>query len=357
MAKEVKKVKCKGCKLTYDKKLYKCPYCHRKRFNPTGLIIFLIILVLALGAAGYFFWDEIKEFIADKQAETVLDENEGKGLVFKNVSVTRSEEYDNIYTINFDIENKTGKPLNQKYILANLADKVKTNVLRGNFLYWSDDYERITLDMLADEIYKAEYNIQIDGDWQTLEIYLREPDSETGSINDIKVFTYENDLPTLTEIETTAPTEIITETTEDEPTETISNENQNSGIEFKNLSVTKSDENEYTIKFDIENKTDSKINKKFQLTNLVDKVKAQVIKEDYIYTYKGDDYQVIHLDIIPEEIFKVEYKISIDEKWENLEIYLTDENESTNSKIFTYKNDLEEETTEATTTGISIITE
>lgn len=82
MAKEVKKVKCKGCKLTYDKKLYKCPYCHRKRFNPTGLIIFLIILVLALGAAGYFFWDEIKEFIADKQAETVLDENEGKGLVF-----------------------------------------------------------------------------------------------------------------------------------------------------------------------------------------------------------------------------------------------------------------------------------
>ena len=91
MAKEVKKIKCKGCKLTYDKKLYKCPYCHKKRFNPTGLIIFLIILVLAIGTAGYFYWDEIKEFISNKQNETVLDENEGKGLIFKNVSITRSE--------------------------------------------------------------------------------------------------------------------------------------------------------------------------------------------------------------------------------------------------------------------------
>lgn len=352
MAKEVKKVKCKGCKLTYDKKLYKCPYCHRKRFNPTGLIIFLIILILALGAAGYFYWDEIKEFIADKQTETVLDENEGKGLVFKNVSVTRSEEYDNVYTVKFDIENKTRGPLKENYILANLADKVKATVLEGKFLYWGEDYEQIQLDMLADEIYKAEYNLKIDEEWQILEIYLREPESETGGTNDIKVFTYENNLP---KIETTVSTEIVTEAATDETSETISEENQNSKIEFKNLTVTKSSDNIYTINFDIENKTDNRVSKIYQFTNLVDKTKAKVIQGDVFYNKY--DYKDISLNIMPEEIYKAEYNIIIDNEWENLEIYLTEENSDTDLKIFTYKNDLQEETTESTTTQISIITE
>lgn len=212
MAKEVKKVKCKGCKLTYDKKLYKCPYCHRKRFNPTGLIIFLIILVLALGAAGYFYWDEIKEFIENKQAETVLDENEGKGLVFKNVSVTRSEENENIYIIKFDIENKTGNSLDEEYTLFNLADKVKADVVSGRFFTLAKNYEIISLKMLKDEIYKAEYNIEIKEDWKTLEIFLRKNDRETGEINDIKIFTYENDLQKETSTEeTTTQISIITE--------------------------------------------------------------------------------------------------------------------------------------------------
>ena len=213
MAKEVKKIKCKGCKLTYDKKLYKCPYCHKKRFNPTGLIIFLIILVLAIGTAGYFYWDEIKNFIDNNQAETILDENEGKGLVFKNVSVTRSEEYDNVYTIKFDIINNTGSAYSKKFVLANLVDKVKAQVIKGNFIYWQNDYESVKLDMIADEIYKAEYNIVIDEEWKTLEIYLREPDSETGGTNDIKVFTYENDLQEI-------PTETTTEETTTETTTT-----------------------------------------------------------------------------------------------------------------------------------------
>ena len=212
MAKEVKKVKCKGCKLTYDKKLYKCPYCHRKRFNPTGLIIFLIIFVIALGAAGYFYWDEIKEFIANKQAETVLNENEGKGLVFKNVSVTKSEEKENIYTIKFDIENKTGNSLDEEYTLFNLADKVKADVVNGRFFTLAKNYEIISLKMLKDEIYKAEYNIEIKEDWKTLEIFLRKNNRETKEIEDIKIFTYENNIieETTTE-ETTTQISIITE--------------------------------------------------------------------------------------------------------------------------------------------------
>ena len=59
MAKEAKKVKCKKCKLTYDKKKYECPYCHKKRFNPTGLIVFLILLVVAAVVLFYFKGNEI----------------------------------------------------------------------------------------------------------------------------------------------------------------------------------------------------------------------------------------------------------------------------------------------------------
>lgn len=214
MAKEVKKVKCKECKLTYDKKLHKCPYCQKKRFNPTGLIIFLIIIVIAIGTAGFFYREKIKEFINNKQNETVLDKNDDKGLIFKNISITKSEKYDNVYTVKFDIINNTGEAYNKNFVLKTLVDKVSVQVLQGNFIYWSDDYERITLNMIADEIYKAEYNIMINDKWQTLEIYLREPDNETGGINDIKVFTYQNELqemPTETTAETTTQVRIITE--------------------------------------------------------------------------------------------------------------------------------------------------
>lgn len=207
-----KKVKCKKCRLEYDKKKYECPYCHKKRFNPTGLIVFLIIIVIAIGAAGYFYWEEIKEFIANKQTETVLDEYEGKGLIFKNFLIEKSEDYENTYTIKFDIINKTGSAYNKNFVLANLVDKVKAPVIKSNFTYWSKNYEHITLDMLADEIYKAEYNIKIDEEWKTIEIYLREPDNETDGTNDIKVFTYENDLQEEnTTEETTTQISIITE--------------------------------------------------------------------------------------------------------------------------------------------------
>lgn len=209
-----KKVKCKKCRLEYDAKKYECPYCHKKRFNPTGLIIFLIILIIAAGAIYYFFGDKIKELFVKNETETVIQsENDSGGLAFKNISVTKSEEYSDIYTVKFDIENQTGASLDKEYTLVNLADKVKTKVLEGNFIYWASDYESVSLHMMSDEIYKAEYNIQIKEDWKELEIYLREYDKETKEYNDIKVFTYENTFEpeTETEEETTTSINIITE--------------------------------------------------------------------------------------------------------------------------------------------------
>lgn len=211
-----KKVKCKKCRLEYDAKKYECPYCHKKRFNPTGLIIFLIILIIATGAIYYFFGDKIKELFIKNETtlKTVIQsENNNGGLAFKNISVTKSEEYSDIYTVKFDIENQTGASLDKEYTLVNLADKVKAKVLEGNFVYWASDYESVSLHMMSDEIYKAEYNIQIKEDWKELEIYLREYDKETKEYNDIKVFTYENtfEQETESETETTTSISIITE--------------------------------------------------------------------------------------------------------------------------------------------------
>lgn len=211
-----KKVKCKKCRLEYDAKKYECPYCHKKRFNPTGLIIFLIILIIAAGATYYFFGDKIKELFLKNETtlETVIQsENNSGGLAFKNISVTKSEEYSDIYTVKFDIENQTGASLDKEYTLVNLADKVKAKVLEGKFIYIANDYETVSLHMMPDEICKAEYNIQIKEDWKELEIYLREKEEETKEYNDIKVFTYENTFEpeTETEAETTTSINIITE--------------------------------------------------------------------------------------------------------------------------------------------------
>lgn len=211
MAKEIKKVKCKGCRLTYDKKIYECPYCHKKRFNPTGLIILLIIIIAAGGTAYYFYSDEIIGYFSEKETVLEIEEKNG-GLVFKNVLIEKYKNNEDIYTVKFDIINKTGESLDKEYTLVNLADKVKAKVIEGNFIYISNDYERVSLHMMPDEIYKAEYNIQIKDEWKELEIYLREYISESKEYNDIKVFTYTNTFgsETMTESETTT-INIITE--------------------------------------------------------------------------------------------------------------------------------------------------
>ena len=153
-----KKVKCKKCRLEYDAKKHECPYCHKKRFNPTGLIIFLIILIIATGAIYYFFGDKIKELFIKNETtlETVIQsENKRGGIAFKNISVIKSEEYNDIYTVKFDIENQTGTSLDKEYTLVNLADKVKAKVLEGNFIYWANDYESVSLHMMSDEIIQS----------------------------------------------------------------------------------------------------------------------------------------------------------------------------------------------------------
>lgn len=207
MAKQVKQVKCKKCKLTYDKKKYECPYCHKKRFNPTGLIIFLIILVIAAGAVYYFYGDKVNEYI-----KGINTSNSQNGLIFKNLSVELAEGKENTYRIKFDIENKTGNSINKNYHIINLADRVRAEITKGDFSLWKYDYELIELKILPKEIYKAEYEIKIENEWKELEIYLCEiniEELELKESEEMKIFTFKNNIE-INESETT-DINIITE--------------------------------------------------------------------------------------------------------------------------------------------------
>lgn len=244
-----KQVKCKKCHLTYDSKKYECPYCHKKRFNPTGLIIFLLILVIAAGIVFYFFGDTIKEKLSGesdikevevtaetekttvcettagtkKSTETTKDdtgtttasttENEDikSGLVFNNLTIEQKEDT-NEYIVKFDITNTTDNTISKKFTITNLADKVKANVIEHNttIFNWSDGSETIDLKLVPEEIYKVEYTIQIENDWKLFEVYLSEITSNETDIKDVKIFTYENKQD-ITEITTDTKLNIITE--------------------------------------------------------------------------------------------------------------------------------------------------
>lgn len=188
-----KKVKCKKCRLEYDKKKYECPYCHKKRFNPTGLIIFLIITAIAGGVTYYFWGNKIQNYFTEKAKLTETETNDN-GLIFKNFLIERNNNKENEYTIKFDIENKTENSIDKNYLLVNLADKVKASVIKGEYLIIERDYCGIELHLMKDEIFKAEYNIRIDNEWQNLEVYLRELQQNSEETKDLLIFSTENNI-------------------------------------------------------------------------------------------------------------------------------------------------------------------
>jgi len=241
-----KQVKCKKCHLTYDKKKYECPYCHKKRFNPSGLIIFLLILVIIAGVVFYFFGDKIKEKLsgenvitdvevtteeekttdsettvgtkentettsADTGAETTETEDNKSGLVFSNLTIEQIEDT-NEYIVKFDITNTTEKTLSKKFTVTNLVDKVKASIIEygTTYFYWVDETENIDLKLVPEEIYKVEYTVKIENDWNLFEIYLSEKTDSNTDIKDVKIFTYENKQD-ITEITTDTTLNIITE--------------------------------------------------------------------------------------------------------------------------------------------------
>lgn len=191
-----KKVKCKKCHLTYNKKEYECPYCHTKRFNPTGLIIALIIIIAAIGTIFYFKGSDIIESFNNgtdtSHTEIKVDtaapvERNEKGIIFDNLNVSKnSESYKYNYEISFDITNNTTETQEIDYILLIYIDEYKSEIFSGNNIFSSSSgyiNEKIT----SQKKIKESYNIQIDDPWQKVEIFI-----EDNQKNAVKVLEYTN---------------------------------------------------------------------------------------------------------------------------------------------------------------------
>lgn len=191
-----KKVKCKKCHLTYNKKEYECPYCHTKRFNPTGLIIALIIIIAAIGAIFYFKGNDIIESFskgtATSHTEIKVDtaapvERNEKGIIFDNLNVSKNSESNKYnYEISFDITNNTTETQEIDYILLIYIDEYKSEIFSGNNIFSSSSgyiNEKIT----SQKKIKESYNIQIDDPWQKVEIFI-----EDNQKNAVKVLEYTN---------------------------------------------------------------------------------------------------------------------------------------------------------------------
>lgn len=173
MAKEAKKVKCKKCKLTYDKKKYECPYCHKKRFNPTGLIVFLILLVVAAAVLFYFKGNEIVDTMQETKNVTTFKHD---NITYTLKDIT-SKSIANEIKLEFIIEaeNKTDSKYKFDCTLSIYEDEyLNKNWYSGNSLVPS----RISDTLQPNTKLEKDIRITLDTDWKEIIIY-GEFDGET----------------------------------------------------------------------------------------------------------------------------------------------------------------------------------
>lgn len=100
----MKKVKCKKCKLTYDKDIYECPYCHTKRFNIKPVIMLLLVIAV-IGVILYkynilSFLNNGKIYIDDFSVQTAIIEDYDN--ILKNIEIDMLFTNENINAIEID---------------------------------------------------------------------------------------------------------------------------------------------------------------------------------------------------------------------------------------------------------------
>lgn len=153
-----KQVKCKKCKLTYKSKIYECPYCHTKRFNPKGLIITIIVLIVALGAAVYFKGTEIKSiFSSIGDVKTFRKDGITYNIIGQETEETFLLSYDKI---SIDIINNSNETKSVDVILSVYAD--------GYLQEYNDNH--IKIDLEKGKKYKEELPVY-NQEWEQIEIY------------------------------------------------------------------------------------------------------------------------------------------------------------------------------------------
>lgn len=155
------KIKCKKCHLEYDRKKYECPYCHLKRFNPTGLIILTIMIIVSVCAIYIIKGNDITSIIKGMQSNKTFT----KDNVIYTVSDIKNSE--NILTgkciiLKIDIENKNKTAVDVSVKLSSYVDE-----------YLSEDIlpQGIKETIQSGMKFQTEYYITTDEDWKEIKVY------------------------------------------------------------------------------------------------------------------------------------------------------------------------------------------
>ena len=154
-----KKIKCKKCHLEYDKKVYECPYCHKTRFNPTGLISVTILIIIALGALLFFKGSDILSAIQHSKNKTKFERN---GIVYeiKTTSYDESLFFNEIYISHIvTIHNTTNQDVN---------NSIKFTIYQDDYLIESDTK---TINLQPDKFTEKTISYNPKEVWNKTEIY------------------------------------------------------------------------------------------------------------------------------------------------------------------------------------------
>ena len=170
-----KKVRCKKCRLEYDKKKYECPYCHKKRFSSTGLIITLIVLIIGGGILFYLKGNEILNAVKEMKNVTVFENGNVEYIITNIKKESISDKIKITFTI--EVENKNNTKEAISCILSAYADDYLVKDTGSYSLY--EELQKNTM-------LKREYKIKVPKEWNVINIY--------GDIDgeDYKMFTIYN---------------------------------------------------------------------------------------------------------------------------------------------------------------------
>ncbi len=167
----MKQIKCKKCGMKYDNNKKECPYCHKKRFNPTGLIILIILLLILGGGTALYFMGyitiptSISNLFVKKQSE--MD-----GIKFAELE---TKQENNKIGITFEAENTNSYDVQLNYELTTYVDDYLTGNYNdyNDYFSWTNIENNVTETIVAKKKCKYTFYIEVPESWTNIEIFCR----------------------------------------------------------------------------------------------------------------------------------------------------------------------------------------
>lgn len=170
-----KEYKCKKCGLKYNSKYHTCPYCKKKRFNPTGIIIALVA-VIAIGSIFVLKGDEIIATVSDITTTKSVESIDGIKFKILEKNITKTDSGKEI-KITFEAENTNNYDIQLDYELSAYVDEYLTEMSSESITnIWSIfSWKKGDLTEVIAAKKKCKYTtyIELPEEWNEIEIYCK----------------------------------------------------------------------------------------------------------------------------------------------------------------------------------------